>query len=457
MPSAAMTVKESNITEVTYRHLSNPRHKDHKVIMFDLAQIKDPIHRTEEYLCETHKEPLKLFCYTDNVAICVICAQYEEKHSEHKIKSIQLVLEKAEKEKGEFTKSAEEKLILVNSNIETLENMKESLQKQKMLFLQKLEADFKVIQHLVEQRHANMKELVILNFAKSIEENSRKLHAYCTIRDRVKYLKDFKIQNDIDVLKIVKQLSNNVKELDQNIEYNTVFDHDLSDSLFVHEPFIKLEQALKKYSFLPIKRFDVKRLQANFETSKVLSESHFNSELLSILPKIKSASLIYQRSVEGPGAKKFHEKCDNKGPTITLIKTADGHIFGGYNPTSWLSECIYIECEDAFLFSVTDGQGRKPIKFPIRSSKVDKAIKQNEEGYSPGFGEADNSDLFISYKNVKSSYGRIGNVYKLPKGLKGDIVLAGKANGWEIEEVEVFAVDVEDKTRSDYLLFSSNL
>jgi len=40
-----------------------------------------------------------------------------------------------------------------------------------------------------------------------------------------------------------------------------------------------------------------------------------------------------------------------------LIKLTDGHIFGGYNPTSWVNEFIYVECEDAFLFSITDGMG----------------------------------------------------------------------------------------------------
>jgi hypothetical protein len=36
---------------------------------------------------------------------------------------------------------------------------------------------------------------------------------------------------------------------------------------------------------------------------------------------------------------------------------------------------MYSECDDAYLFSITDGQGRKPIKCPIRADKKDKAIK----------------------------------------------------------------------------------
>ena len=58
-----------------------------------------------------------------------------------------------------------------------------------------------------------------------------------------------------------------------------------------------------------------------------------------------------------------------------LIKLGDGHIFGGYNPTSWINEFIYVETTDAFLFSVSDGKGRKPVRCPVKEHKKDKAIK----------------------------------------------------------------------------------
>lgn len=50
------------------------------------------------------------------------------------------------------------------------------------------------------------------------------------------------------------------------------------------------------------------------------------------------------------------------------------------------------------------------------------------------------SDLFIAYKNLGNSYSMLGNVYKLPKGYKGDTFLAGKHNDWVVEEVEVWAI-----------------
>ena len=97
---------------------------------------------------------------------------------------------------------------------------------------------------------------------------------------------------------------------------------------------------------------------------------------------------------------RFHENCDEKGATLIFVKANQGHIFGGYNPISWKNDFSYSETADAYLFSVTDGQGRKPIRCPIKMSKRQFAIKQNESKYSPAFGEANISDLFIAFKNL---------------------------------------------------------
>lgn len=41
--------------------------------------------------------------------------------------------------------------------------------------------------------------------------------------------------------------------------------------------------------------------------------------------------LLYCRTRDGDGHYFFHSKCDNKGPTMTIIQTTEGHIIGGYS------------------------------------------------------------------------------------------------------------------------------
>ena len=51
--------------------------------------------------------------------------------------------------------------------------------------------------------------------------------------------------------------------------------------------------------------------------------------------------LIYRASEHGYTAKSFHECCDDvNGPTLVIIKSSGGWIFGGYTTRSWSGDCI---------------------------------------------------------------------------------------------------------------------
>ena len=47
--------------------------------------------------------------------------------------------------------------------------------------------------------------------------------------------------------------------------------------------------------------------------------------------------LLYRGSVDGWKPKDFHKRCDNKGPTLTIIKTKGGTICGGFTMQNWES------------------------------------------------------------------------------------------------------------------------
>ncbi len=52
--------------------------------------------------------------------------------------------------------------------------------------------------------------------------------------------------------------------------------------------------------------------------------------------------LLYRASEHGYTANSFHECCDDvKGPTLVIIKSSEGWIFGGYTTQSWSGDCIY--------------------------------------------------------------------------------------------------------------------
>ena len=72
-------------------------------------------------------------------------------------------------------------------------------------------------------------------------------------------------------------------------------------------------------------------------------------------PKIVMFELIYKASVDGFQAAKFHANCDDKGPTISFIKSEFDKVCGGFTTHSWKmigDNCAYKDPK-AFIFSLT--------------------------------------------------------------------------------------------------------
>ena len=45
--------------------------------------------------------------------------------------------------------------------------------------------------------------------------------------------------------------------------------------------------------------------------------------------------MVYRASEDGDKAADFHRCCDKIGPNVTLIKTRNGYIFGGFTVKNW--------------------------------------------------------------------------------------------------------------------------
>ena len=69
--------------------------------------------------------------------------------------------------------------------------------------------------------------------------------------------------------------------------------------------------------------------------------------------KIK-AELLYRLTRDGDLYKTFHEKCDNKGPTLTLIHDTSNIKTGGYTPLSWDSNTKWKRDNETFIFNLTN-------------------------------------------------------------------------------------------------------
>ena len=78
-----------------------------------------------------------------------------------------------------------------------------------------------------------------------------------------------------------------------------------------------------------------------FLKESIINEGEYDSYLREWLGNDYKWKLLYRASEHEYSAKSFHECCDDKGPTLVIIKSSGGWIFGGYTTQSWSRYGIY--------------------------------------------------------------------------------------------------------------------
>jgi hypothetical protein len=149
--------------------------------------------------------------------------------------------------------------------------------------------------------------------------------------------------------------------------------------------------------------------------------------------------LLYRASRDGWKANDFHCKCDEKGDTLTIIKTSEGFIFGGYSDNSWRSGSFKSSTR-AFLFSIQSYAKLPPTKLNLKSGCQYNAIYANFS-HGPCFGSG--IDLAIgSNGDLKSGFTNLARTYELPFGAWNTFLTGkhGSCNKFDIAEVETFRI-----------------
>jgi len=148
----------------------------------------------------------------------------------------------------------------------------------------------------------------------------------------------------------------------------------------------------------------------------------------------KNLELLYRGTRDGMSANSFHNKCNNKGPTICLFKNDKGYIFGGYSSVDWQGPSGYAfrAAPDNFIFTLTNVYNISPTKFPISDSN--KNIYDNSS-YGPCFGN-NGHDIQI---NFNTNFTNFPNAYKDVLGKGYSIFKGDKDNdNFTLKEIEVF-------------------
>ena len=178
---------------------------------------------------------------------------------------------------------------------------------------------------------------------------------------------------------------------------------------------------------------EIKKIKTDKFDSILLNETNRCNEFLNKIYEWtggKNMQLLYRGSRDGMSADSFHNKCNNKGPTISLFKNENGYIFGGYASIDWTSYGDWRSAPDSFIFTLTNKYNIEPTKFPNTDTRYSIYDHSN---YGPTFGcgcdicsfDSNYTNLGYSYKDV------LGKGYSIFKGNNDNY-------NFNLKEIEVF-------------------
>ena len=160
-------------------------------------------------------------------------------------------------------------------------------------------------------------------------------------------------------------------------------------------------------------------------------------DLICEFPFAKTWMLKYRATRDGLYAKDFHERCDGFSNSLTIIKSKNGNLFGGFVEKAWDSSTgAYLHDPKAFIFSLVNKEN-KPFKV-LCSNNGENAIWCSST-FGPTFG--DDIVLRSSSNTIQEGWSNFGFSYKHGSYQKGTLeaksILAGSEN-FQILEIEVF-------------------
>ena len=148
--------------------------------------------------------------------------------------------------------------------------------------------------------------------------------------------------------------------------------------------------------------------------------------------------LLYRASRDGWRATDFHSKCDNKGATVTVIKSTGGYVFGGYADLPWASSGQWLSSSNAFIFALQYPSGVAPVKMPLTQAPHSNAM-YDHSSYGPTFGFGHAIHVADNANSNSNSYNNAGHASQLPAGQSAQTFFTGACN-FQAAEIEVFRV-----------------
>ena len=344
------------------------------------------------------------------------CLEDLSKNFEKSINEIKLLIEKVDEKKNE----------LKNKILKIFTKIRNDLNEREDSLFKEIDEQF---EQLFIKEDTIKKSEKLPNKIKSCLEKSQMMDG------------DWKEENKVcSLINECINIENNIKDI------NNIFDNisktknaDLIDSIHFAPEESELNNFLKTINTFGSIMFEKICLDDNSTIIKNIGSLKFvigqikkNNNIN--LNKTSNLKIIYRASRDGDSCKTYHQKTNNIPDTLTIIKTKEDIVFGGYTHIK-IPSCSYgqnFDDDKAFIFSLEYNK----IYLPKKNCQS----KHSNDGYGPIFG---NNNIgypiiiygpnFFSSKSHSTSnfvYDNFTSEYELNKGKQK----------FEIKELEVYQV-----------------
>jgi len=161
--------------------------------------------------------------------------------------------------------------------------------------------------------------------------------------NKIKLVLNNKInQNDL----LIKECQN-IDIINKEIEnFDKLFDIEIPEEKYINNIIEKIQNLHLTKEYI----FDSSIIKNDFKKQKMI-DNWIKEKLDTNNIKYE---LLYKMTENGSKPADFHNCCDNKGATLTIIETKNKNIFGGFTPLNWNtnSRQCYDEHKRTFLFSM---------------------------------------------------------------------------------------------------------
>ena len=209
----------------------------------------------------------------------------------------------------------------------------------------------------------------------------------CNIKYEYYFFKEILIPKNIEIkdifstsFKVFWEIDNNVKNNNKKLQYKVEIRKENEDFYTIYEGeneecSIDNLQVNSKYelriglfnNFLNYSWSEIKKIKTSDFDSAILKKTQRESEFVNKLIEwsgYKKMDLIYRGTRDGMKESEFHNKCNNKGETLSLFENDQGNIFGGYASIPWEIKGGYQNAPNSFIFTLTNIYNSEPTKFP---------------------------------------------------------------------------------------------